>query len=82
MPDASVSPIRRVRPSDPSWPTAASWEKLNQQVGGQLIRVTSPLALCVNAPNSSECVERIQEMKNPYFIGEQPGGTQTSAISQ
>lgn len=37
------SSARRVRPSDPSWPTAEIWEKLKQQVGGHLIQVQSPL---------------------------------------
>jgi len=72
------STIERVRPSDSSWPTAASWEKLKQQVGGQLIPVSSPLAPCKDAPGSAGCTARIEEMKNPYFIGEQAGGTQTS----
>ena len=40
------SSARRVRPSDPSWPTAESWEKLKQQVGGHLIQVQSPLVAC------------------------------------
>jgi hypothetical protein len=69
---------RRVRPSDPSWPTAANWEKLKRQVGGRLIPVSSPLAPCKDAPGSAACASRIEEMKNPYFIGEQAGGTQTS----
>ena len=72
------STVRRVRPSDPSWPTAASWEKLKQQVGGHLIPVSSPLAPCLDAPDSAACAARVEEMKNPYFIGQQAGGTQTS----
>ena len=72
------STVRRVRPSDSAWPTAASWEKLKQQVGGQLIPVSSPLAPCKDAPGSAGCSARVEEMKNPYFIGEQAGGTQTS----
>jgi hypothetical protein len=72
------STVRRVRPSDPSWPTAASWEKLKERVGGQLIPVFSPLAPCKDAPGSAECAAHVEEMRNPYFIGEQAGGTQTS----
>jgi FAD binding domain len=40
--------------------------------------VSSPLAPCRDAPGSAACAARIEEMKNPYFIGEQAGGTQTS----
>jgi FAD/FMN-containing dehydrogenase len=75
---SAIPSVRRVRPSDPSWPTAASWEKLKQQVGGHLIAVSSPLAPCTDAPGSAACAARVEEMKNPYFIGEQAGGTQTS----
>ena len=74
----AVPSVRRVRPSDPSWPTAASWEKLKQQVGGQLIAVSSPLAPCMDAPDSAACATRVEEMKNPYFIGDQAGATQAS----
>jgi FAD binding domain/Berberine and berberine like len=77
-PQATPMPARRVRPSDPAWPLAASWEKLKQQVGGNLIPVASPLAPCKDAPGSAACADLIKELKNPYFIGEQPGGTQTS----
>src|SRR6202790_2940772 len=72
------SRVPRVRPSDPSWPTAESWEKLNQEVGGQLIRVESPLAACANGVDDSSCQEVLKKLQNPYYVGEQPGGTQTS----
>ena len=72
------STVRRVHPSDSSWPTAASWEKLKREVGGQLIPVSSPLAPCKDTPASAACAARVEEMKNPYFIGDQAGGTQTS----
>jgi FAD/FMN-containing dehydrogenase len=68
----------RVRPSGPSWPNTESWEKLKQDVGGNLIKVESPFAACENAPDSASCQEIIRNLRNPYFIGDQPGGTQTS----
>jgi FAD/FMN-containing dehydrogenase len=69
---------RRVRPSDPEWPNAASWEKLNQQVGGQLIKVQSPVSECKSAPGSPACQDVLKTFQNPYFIGDQPGATQTT----
>jgi len=75
---AGAAPLRRVRPSDTAWPDAASWEKLNTQVGGRLVPVVSPLAPCREAPASAACAARIEEMSNPYFLSEQAGGTQTS----
>ena len=75
---AGAAPLSRVRPGDPAWPNAASWDKLKQQVGGRLIPVPSPLGPCKDAPASAACAARIEDLKNPYFISEQPGGTQTS----
>jgi FAD/FMN-containing dehydrogenase len=67
----------RVRPSDPSWPTAAKWEKLKQDVGENLIRVESPLAACRSASDSASCQNTIKNLQNPYYIGDEPGATQT-----
>ena len=73
-----VRPTRRVRSSDPSWPSAASWEQLNHDVGGHLIKVQSPLAACGDGSDSTSCQELFENLKNPYFIGDQPGLTQSS----
>src|SRR5271169_1336167 len=71
-------PARRTRPSDPAWPSAESWEQLNREVDGQLIRVRTPLAACADAADSVACQVILKNLKNPYFIGDQPGLTQTS----
>jgi FAD/FMN-containing dehydrogenase len=68
----------RVRPGDPGWPAAAHWEKLKQAVGGRLIELKSPLAECRAAPDGAACTELFKELKNPYYIGDQPALTQTS----
>jgi hypothetical protein len=69
--------FRRVRPSDPAWPSAATWETLNQSVGGNLIKVQPLLVSCTN-PNSAECQDVFEAMKNPYYVSDQPAGTQTA----
>jgi FAD/FMN-containing dehydrogenase len=74
----SSIPARRVRPSDPLWPTEASWERLNRAVGGRLIRVQSPLSVCRDAPDGASCGDLFKELKNPYFIGDQVALTQTT----
>jgi FAD/FMN-containing dehydrogenase len=74
----SKSSARRVRPSDPSWPSTAAWEKLKQQVGGHFIQVQSPLAACESASDTASCHDVLKNLQNPYYIGDQPGGTQTS----
>jgi hypothetical protein len=75
---APSASARRVRPGDPGWPSAASWDRLNREVGGRLIKVESPLAACQVAPNSPACSEVFRNLKNPYCIGDEPGLTQTS----
>jgi FAD/FMN-containing dehydrogenase len=71
-------PGHRVRPGDPSWPSAASWDRLNRDIGGRLMPVQSPLAPCRAVPGSPSCVEVARRLKNPYYLGDQPGLTQTS----
>jgi FAD/FMN-containing dehydrogenase len=68
----------RTRPGDPTWPSAATWEKLNQDVGGQLLKPESPFAHCGVMPLSAACSEGLAQLKNPYYIGDQPALTQTS----
>src|SRR5262249_46324521 len=75
---APSHPPVRVRPGDPGWPSDASWDRLNRQVGGRLIKVQSPLSVCRDAPGSAACSDVLKGLRNPYYIGEQPGLTQTS----
>ena len=68
----------RVRPGDPSWPSADAWRRLNQAVGGRLTPVQSPLAACRPAADNAACAEVFHELTNPYFIGDNAGLTETS----
>lgn len=68
---------RKVRPADPAWPKQQDWEGLKRSVGGRLIEVHSPLALCLAAPASADCARVFTELRNPYSIGDEPGLTQT-----
>src|SRR5438445_10855833 len=69
--------VRRARPSDPSWPGAAAWGKLKQQVGGQLVPVQFPLDACQGSSDGASCQEALKNLENPYYVGDQPGITQT-----
>jgi FAD/FMN-containing dehydrogenase len=69
---------RRVRPSDPQWPSAAAWNKLNADVGGNLIKTSPLLGVCIRDATSADCKDTIQNLRNPLYIGDQPGGTQVS----
>lgn len=75
--NAAGGPLRRLRPSDPAWPNAASWAQLRQDVGGRLIKVQSPLAACEAHPDGTACRDVFKELKNPYYIGDEVGLTQT-----
>jgi FAD/FMN-containing dehydrogenase len=51
---------------------------LNHDTQGRLIRVQSPLTVCQEAPDGAECRDLFKELKNPYFIGDTVGLTQTT----
>jgi len=69
--------IRRVRPSDPGWPSADKWKQLDETVGGNLIPVNFPIAALKSDPTSAAATNLIENVKNPYYIGEQPGLTES-----
>src|SRR5260370_771395 len=67
----------RFRPADPEWPSEASWDRLNQEVSGQLVKVQSPLAAWIDALPGPDCVHLFRQLKNPYSLGDEIGLTQT-----
>lgn len=69
---------RRVRPSDPEWPSAAKWDALNRSVGGNLMKVQPLFASCSQDHDGTECREVIKNARNPFYLGDQPAGTQVS----
>jgi FAD/FMN-containing dehydrogenase len=77
-PRANGSARRRVRPSDPAWPNSAGWNKLRQDVGGNLIKVQPLFASCTTEPQPAECLDQLKNATNPFYLGDQPGGTQVS----
>lgn len=69
---------RRVRPGDASWPSEERWQQLNRAVEGRLIKVASPLDACSPGGDSAACDAAFKNLRNPYFIGDDPALTQTS----
>jgi FAD/FMN-containing dehydrogenase len=67
--------LRRVRPGNPAWPTPATWDALKQRVGGRLLKLQSPFA--PDAPPAARA-EALAQLKNPFYLGDQPALTQTS----
>ena len=65
-----------MRPGDPAWPSDEAWAELGGRLKGQLIRVSSPLSACVGQSESA-CAEVFKELKNPYYLGDEVGLTQS-----
>ena len=74
---ACEATMLRVRPGDPGWPDAAAWQRLNDAVGGNLVKVEPLFAPC-REMRASACVELWRNIRNPFYLGDQPGGTQVS----
>lgn len=68
----------RVRPSDPTWPRPAEWAALDAAVGGNLIEPRALFAACERAPNGMGCADVEKNIRNPFYIGDQPSGTEVS----
>jgi hypothetical protein len=66
-----------MRPSDPGWPSKAAWKRLNDAVGGNLIPVDFPIKACTTSLQSADCKALFANLKDPYYIGDTPGITQT-----
>lgn len=69
--------LERVRPSSPDWPSDEAWARLKDAVGGRLVKVETPLAVCRQPDGAEACATLFKELKNPYYIRDQVGVTQT-----
>lgn len=79
MAPAMAAPLtRRVRPGDPGWPTAQEWDSLKADLGGNLIAVEPLFSACGTDPRGATCRDTVADIRNPFFIGDQAAGTQTS----
>jgi FAD/FMN-containing dehydrogenase len=68
----------RVRPADPGWPSVADWDRLKAAVDGHLLKPESPFARCSVALPDDTCTDAIKQVRNPYFLGDNPALTQSS----
>src|SRR5260370_28960523 len=69
--------FRRRRPSDATWPSQSAWKQMNDAVGGNLIPADFPLSLLKTDPTGAAAKLFAENIRNPYYIGDQPGLTQT-----
>lgn len=72
----TAGPRARVRPRQPGWPSESQWARLNQTVHGRLQRLRSPFEGCT--ADDPACREALAQIKNPYYLGDEPALTQTS----
>ncbi len=73
-----MSPFQRVRPGDAYWPTPAQWRELGRAVGGTLLEPHALFAPCASPADAAACAEVQKYIRNPFYIGDQPGGTEVS----
>lgn len=76
--NVSATTLRRRRPTDPAWPAAEQWHKLDEAVGGRLAAVRPLLAPCTVAPDGETCRTLTKHLSNPFYVGDQAAGTQVS----
>jgi FAD/FMN-containing dehydrogenase len=75
---AAAARFTRVRPGDAGWPSEEAWNSLGNAVGNRLVKLDDPLAACRKNPDSQACQALLKEIRNPYFISEDPALTETS----
>src|SRR5271170_2836354 len=75
---AAAERFTRVRPGDAGWPSEEAWHSLGNAVGNRLIKLDDPLAACRENPDSPACQALLKEIRNPYFLSEDPTLTETS----
>src|SRR5690242_11133088 len=75
---AEITPLRRVRPGDATWPTREQWRQFNHLVGGHLVEPASLYGTCNTDVGSNGCTSVLPYLRNPFYIGDQAGGTQVS----
>jgi FAD/FMN-containing dehydrogenase len=74
---AATATTSRCRPSDAAWPSKTAWKQLNETIGGNLIPVDFPISILQKDPDSDAAKQLWKNLKNPYFVGDTPGLTQT-----
>src|SRR5215813_1689261 len=76
-PAQGEAPMCRCTPDNPCWPTQAEWQGLRARLHGKLEQPQSPLAPCRTDATGEDCAAAIKNSKNPFYLQDQPGGTQS-----
>ena len=78
-PGRAVAPVvARCRPGESCWPSESDWQQLRALLRGSLEPVHSPLEPCKADPATDACQAALRGAKNPFYLQDQPGGTESS----
>lgn len=66
------------KPDQPCWPTQNAWRALKSKLEGKLLIPEAPLGACRDKATSAACKKVLKELKNPYFISDHAGATQST----
>src|SRR5438067_5441654 len=72
------APQCRCAPDKPCWPTPDDWQKFGASLRGKLEQPRSPLAPCRTDAAGEACATAIRNSTNPFFLQDQPGGTEST----
>ena len=75
---AAAQLTRRVRPGGAGWPDAGQWGALREAVGGNLVEVNPLFGACQADAHGALCQDVLRDIRNPFYVGDQAGGTQVS----
>jgi FAD/FMN-containing dehydrogenase len=75
---APGSPAPFCAPGQSCWPSAAEWQALAAGLDGKLEQPRPPLAPCHGNPAGAACSAALRDLKNPYFVSDQWGATQST----
>jgi len=73
-----AAPMCRCTPDKACWPAQAEWQRLGASVHGKLEQPQSPLAPCRTDAAGEACVAALKNARNPFYLQDQPGGTQSA----
>ena len=73
-----AAPVCRCTPDRPCWPTEAEWRALGMSLHGKLEQAQSPFLACKSDATGEACTAAIRNSKNPFYLQDQPGGTQST----
>jgi FAD/FMN-containing dehydrogenase len=62
----------------PCWPAPDEWRALAAKLKGTLEQPRSPFAPCLADATSDACKTALDALKNPFYVQDQAGGTQSS----